>query len=45
VGGVEDRGARLRRKMVERLRDDGWLAGRRVEAALLKVPRHVFLPG
>jgi protein-L-isoaspartate(D-aspartate) O-methyltransferase len=31
--------------MVKHLRDDGWLADPRVEAALLEVPRHVFLPG
>lgn len=35
----------LRREMVEHLKADRGLADPRIEAALLEVPRHVFLPG
>jgi len=41
----QDRGAKLRTKMVERLAKERGLSDPRVSAAMLQVPRHVFLPG
>jgi protein-L-isoaspartate(D-aspartate) O-methyltransferase len=40
-----DSGAMLRTKMVERLSEERGLTDPRVAAAMLEVPRHVFLPG
>src|SRR5262249_49965902 len=40
----QDRGAMLRAKMVERLAKERGLSDPRVSAAMLQVPRHVFLP-
>jgi len=41
----QDRSAVLRTKMVERLAEERGLSDARVSAAMLKVPRHAFLPG
>jgi protein-L-isoaspartate(D-aspartate) O-methyltransferase len=45
LGGVQDRNGRLRLEMAEQLKNDRVLTDPRVEATLLQVPRHVFLPG
>ena len=45
MNGQQDRSARLRAELVEHLAEDRELTDARVTAALLDVPRHLFVPG
>jgi len=45
MNGQQDRSARLRAELVEHLAEDRELTDARVAAAILEVPRHLFVPG